>query len=56
MGKYKAGQHVTCNGNPEAVILRALSPTQYEVRLWQGLRHIGDVVTCEADLDVENTD
>ncbi len=52
--KYTPGQHVICNGNPEGVILRAIAPTQYEVRLWQGGRHGGDVVTCDADLDIEN--
>jgi hypothetical protein len=54
VNKYQPGQQVVCNGNPDGRILRVLSPRQYEVRLWQGTRHVGDVVTDEHDLDLEN--
>lgn len=52
--KYKRGQKVTCNGNPDAIILDQYMAGMYEVRLFSGLRHVGDVVVSESDLDLEN--
>jgi hypothetical protein len=51
---YKTGQKVTCNGNREATVIRQYSPGMYEVRLWSGLRHVGDVCVSTSDLDIEN--
>lgn len=48
------GQHVTCNGNPEAHVLGYYSPTMVEVRLYQGFRHVGDVCVSVRDLLIEN--
>ena len=50
---YEIGQKVTANGNPEGVIL-ARHSYGYEVRLWQGFRHVGDVIIGERDLDLDN--
>jgi hypothetical protein len=52
--KYTPGQQVTCNGNPQGRILRRYSGTMYEVRLFVGRRHVGDVVVSAGDLDLEN--
>lgn len=39
------GQAVTVNGNSEAIILRYDNTlNMYEIRLWSGGRHVGDVV------------
>jgi hypothetical protein len=52
--KYVRGQKVVCNGNPQGVVQDQYSAGMYIVRLWQGLRHVGDVVVSVADLDLEN--
>jgi hypothetical protein len=54
MDKYTRGQKVTCNGNPDGRILDKYCEGMYEVRLFSGLRHIGDVCVSERDLDLEN--
>lgn len=51
---YVRGQHVKCNGNPHGRVLSSYSPGMYEVRLFDGLRHVGDVCVSERDLDLEN--
>ena len=51
---YTPGQKVTCNGNPDAYILRQYSLGMYGVRLWSGTRHVGDVCVSASDLDIEN--
>ena len=54
MSKYQPGQHVTCNGNPEGVVIGPYAAGMYEVRIWSGTRHVGDVCVSESDLDLEN--
>lgn len=51
--KYAVGQSVTANGNPQGRIL-AVHSYGYEVRLWDGLRHVGDVIVSEQDLILDN--
>jgi len=51
---YENGQKVVCNGNPEATIIRQYSEGMYEVRLYCGNRHVGDVCVSARDLDLEN--
>ena len=40
---FSRGDKVECNGNKEAIILGLYSPGMYEVRLYSGFRHVGDV-------------
>ena len=47
MDKFKAGQKVECNGNKEGRIIRKYTEKMWNVRLWDGLRHIGDVCVSE---------
>lgn len=54
MKKLTRGQHLTCNGNTEAHFLRYYTPTMAEVRLYQGFRHVGDVLVTTSDLLIEN--
>lgn len=51
--EYKRGDKVKCNGNPNGVV-QEVNGTLIEVRLWSGLRHIGDVTVGKTDLDKEN--
>lgn len=51
--KFKVGDRVKCNGNPEGVII-SLYGSMYVVRLWSGSRRVGDVVVSERDLLLEN--
>lgn len=51
--KFKIGDRVKCNGNPEGIIID-LYHGMYVVRLWQGSRLIGEVVVSERDLLLEN--
>lgn len=51
---FKAGDKVKCNGNPDGVILSHYGDGMYTVRLWQGHRHVGDVVAFETELLREN--
>ena len=48
--KFKAGDNVECNGNKEGRVLGYYSTVMVEVRLWSGLRHIGDVCVNECDI------
>jgi len=52
--KYQPGQRVTCNGNPEGVIIGPYGACSYEVRLWRGNRLVGTVCVSKHDLDLEN--
>lgn len=48
--KYKQGDKVECNGNKEGRIIRNYGGSMWEVRLWDGLRHVGDVCVDERDI------
>jgi hypothetical protein len=49
---WSRGDKVVCNGNREAIVLDAYrSPGMYEVRLWQGFRHVGDVCVDGSELE-----
>ncbi|SNR99941.1 hypothetical protein SAMN04488503_2267 [Humidesulfovibrio mexicanus] len=48
--KFKRGDRVEVNGNREAVVLGEYSCRMYEVRLWDGLRHVGDVCVDVSDI------
>jgi hypothetical protein len=52
--KFTRGQQVTCNGNTEAVVQDYYMAGMVNVRLWQGMRHVGDVCVPESDLIREN--
>lgn len=60
MNKYTVGQKVTCNGNSDGRITSVETNyngdgfTMYTVRLFSGLRCIGDVAASEASLNIEN--
>jgi len=41
--EYKIGDCVQVNGNKEATILNYYADNMYTVRLWSGLRYIGDI-------------
>lgn len=41
--KWNPGDTVICNGNSQARVIGQYSEGMYEVRLWDGLRHVGDV-------------
>ena len=47
---FKAGDKVECNGNPNGRVLGYYSEGMIEVRLWDGLRHIGDVCVPVGDV------
>ena len=47
---YKPGDRVEVNGNPQGRILRQYSARMWEVRLFDGLRHVGDVCVDESDI------
>ena len=50
--KYKRGDKVTCNGNNEAIVLGYydIEHRILEVRLWDGMRHIGDTAIGEDEV------
>jgi hypothetical protein len=54
MSKFKAGDKVKCNGNPEGRVLNSCGDRMYTVRLWQGRRCVGEVVAFESELLREN--
>lgn len=41
--EWKRGDKVICNGNNQSIVLGHYSGNMYNVRLWQGMRHVGDV-------------
>jgi hypothetical protein len=47
---WKRGDKVECNGNRQAVVLGQYSEGMYEVRLWSGFRHVGDVCVNGSEL------
>ena len=49
---YRPGDRVIANGNNDATILRIYDAQNdlYEVRLWQGLRHVGDICLAGREL------
>lgn len=51
--EYKRGDKVKCNGNPNGVV-QEVNGTLIDVRLWIGLRHVGDVTVGKTELDKEN--
>lgn len=48
--KLKRGDKVEVNGNPNGRVLGYYSERMVEVRLWDGLRHVGDVCVDESDV------
>ena len=38
------------NGNKESVILNHVESNMYNVRLWSGLRHVGDITVDKNDI------
>ena len=51
MPRFKLGQKVEVNGNKEGMVIRQYADGMIEVRLWDGTRHVGDVVVSESDCD-----
>jgi hypothetical protein len=49
MAEYKAGDKVEYNGNKDCYVQRQYSDNMYEVRIWDGFRHVGDVCISTAD-------
>lgn len=56
MAKFKAGDHVICNGNHESYVLRYYTDKMVEVRLWRGQRHVGDTCVHEKELILKEVD
>ncbi len=50
--KFKQGDKVTCNGNPEGVVIGYYSEGMIEVRLWDGARLVGSVVVPIEDIKI----
>lgn len=50
--KFKPGDKVICNGNPEGRVIGYYSEGMVEVRLWNGSRLIGSVVVPECDVQL----
>lgn len=48
--KFKTGDLVEVNGNKEARVISYTDDGMIQIRLWQGLRHVGDIVTEECDV------
>jgi uncharacterized protein YodC (DUF2158 family) len=48
--KFKPGDKVVCNGNPQGRVIGYYSTRMVEVRLWDGFRHVGDVCVDETEL------
>lgn len=48
--QWQRGDRVICNGNEQARVLRHYSGNMYEVRLWDGFRHVGDVCVDGSEL------
>lgn len=47
---FTPGQLVEVNRNQEARIIREFAPGMWEVRLWDGLRHIGDICVAVSSI------
>ena len=50
MSIFKKDDRVEVNCNKEGKFLRYYSEGMVEVRLWDGNRHIGDVVVSESEI------
>ena len=48
--KFKPYDKVEVNGNKEAIILNHYEGNMYEVRLWSGLRHVGDITVDKKNI------
>ena len=48
--KFKTNDKVQVNGNKEAIILNHFEGNMYNVRLWSGLRHVGDITVDKKDI------
>tara|TARA_X000001382_G_scaffold105538_1_gene80748 strand:- start:399 stop:572 length:174 start_codon:yes stop_codon:yes gene_type:complete len=48
--KFKPYDKVEVNGNKEAIILNHYEGNMYEVRLWSGLRHVGDITVDKRNI------
>lgn len=50
--KFKRGDKVWCNGNPEGTVIGYpyVDSNMVDVRLWQGTRLVGDVCVDESDV------
>ena len=47
---FKPYDKVEVNGNKEAIILNHYEGNMYEVRLWSGLRHVGDIIVDKRNI------
>ena len=52
----KPGDRVEVNGNKEARLLNQYSDGMWNVRLWQGTRHVGDVCVPTSDIKPMDVD
>ena len=48
--RFKRGDSVEVNGNKEGKILDYYSDGLVNVRLWDGLRHVGDICLSEDEI------
>ena len=48
--KFKPNDKVEVNGNNQAIILNHIEGNMYLVRLWSGLRHVGDIQADKGDI------
>ena len=48
--KFKTNDKVEVNENKEAIILHPINGNMYNVRLWSGLRHVGDIQVDQGDI------
>ena len=51
--KFKPNDKVEVNGNKEAIILNHYEGNMYSVRLWSGLRHVGDICVDSTDIKLK---
>lgn len=58
MSKFKRGDKVIVASGHEGIVQECLGwdKTLYEVRLWEGLRHVGDIVQSESELKKSEVD
>ena len=54
--KFKTNDKVEVNGNKEAIILNHYEGDMYEVRLWSGLRHVGDITVDKRNIKLTTED
>jgi len=56
MEKFKTGDRVIYNGNFdnifESYVLRYITDDMVDLRLWNGSRHVGDIVMNESSLTI----